>query len=430
MKITHLGASTIIIEHNGKRILFDPWLDDGIVYGAWYRWPSSNIKVEEIGKLDYIIISHIHEDHCSPGTIKKLNKDSEVIIMDRAPNFVKKFLEYHNFDFKKIHLIKPYTKATVCDDIEISFVEAHEENHFAYLIDSGIIIKCGDRVLYNSNDCLPNDKGLKFIKANYKKIDLALLPYTGVSGYPNCYSNLSHDEKLQEAKRIQLDRYKVLKETSESLNPKWTMPFADQFVIAGKNSYFNRYSPHPPSLKNVHDYFENNKKINLLLLNIGQTFDLNTEKKIPEDNFIAHTEKDRENYIKRISHVKYDHELLNLNESISEERLLDYASKRLFFEQEKQKYFSDWKILFEIKQKKMNKYYLLNLNEKKILKLDNKKNLSEPYLIMSLERNVFILLLLGHMSWNMADGAFFIQYERAPNIYDPKFYAFINYLKV
>ena len=103
MKITHLGASTIIIEHNGKRILFDPWLDDGIVYGAWYRWPSSNIKVEEIGKLDYIIISHIHEDHCSPGTIKKLNKDSEVIIMDRAPNFVKKFLEYHNFDFKKIH---------------------------------------------------------------------------------------------------------------------------------------------------------------------------------------------------------------------------------------------------------------------------------------------------------------------------------------
>ena len=36
MKITHLGASTIIVEHKKKKILFDPWLDDGIVYGAWY----------------------------------------------------------------------------------------------------------------------------------------------------------------------------------------------------------------------------------------------------------------------------------------------------------------------------------------------------------------------------------------------------------
>ena len=101
MKITHLGASTIIVEHKKKRIMFDPWLDDGIVYGAWYRWPPSKILPTSIGKLDYIIISHIHEDHCSPGTIKHLDKNAEVIIMDRRPNFVKKFLDYNKFKFKK-----------------------------------------------------------------------------------------------------------------------------------------------------------------------------------------------------------------------------------------------------------------------------------------------------------------------------------------
>ena len=56
MKITHLGASTIIVEHKKKKIMFDPWLDDGIVYGAWYRWRPSKSAPTYIGKLDYIII--------------------------------------------------------------------------------------------------------------------------------------------------------------------------------------------------------------------------------------------------------------------------------------------------------------------------------------------------------------------------------------
>ena len=77
--------------------------------------------LQDIGKLDYIIISHIHEDHCSPGTIKHLDKNAEVIIMDRRPNFVKKFLDYNKFKFKKIHLIKPYEIKKIYSDLEGSF---------------------------------------------------------------------------------------------------------------------------------------------------------------------------------------------------------------------------------------------------------------------------------------------------------------------
>lgn len=38
MKVTHLVASTIIVDYKKKKILFDSWLDNGIVYGSWYRW--------------------------------------------------------------------------------------------------------------------------------------------------------------------------------------------------------------------------------------------------------------------------------------------------------------------------------------------------------------------------------------------------------
>ena len=176
--------------------------------------------------------------------------------MDRRPNFVKKFLDYNRFNFKKIHLIKPYEIKNIFSDLFVSFVEADEENYFSYVIDSGIILKTKDKVLFNSNDCLPTSKAIKFIKNNFKQVDLALLPYTGVSGYPNCYLNLSHNQKMQEAKRISKERMELLKRTADEIKPKLIMPFADQFVIGGKNSYLNKYSPHPPSIKNVSDYFK------------------------------------------------------------------------------------------------------------------------------------------------------------------------------
>ena len=40
------------------------------------------------------------------------------------------------------------------------------------------------------------------------------------------------------------------------------------------------------------------------------------------------------------------------------------------------------------------------------------------------------LLLLGHISWNIADAALFLDYDRVPNKYDPEIHAFINYLRI
>ncbi len=432
MKITHLGASTVIVEHKKKRILFDPWLDDGIVYGAWYRWPPGKTKPNQVGKLDYIIISHIHEDHCSAGTLKHLDKNAEVIIMDRRPNFVKKFLEYNKFNFKKIHLIKPYVIKNIFSDLSVAFVEADEENFFSYLIDSGIVLKTKDKVLYNSNDCLPTEKAISFIKKNFKQVDLALLPYTGVSGYPNCYLNLSHEQKMQESKRISKERMELLKKTAEKLEPKLIMPFADQFVIGGKNYHLNKYSPHPPSIKDVADYFKKDKSLKFLLLNINQSYDLIKDIKTPNSKFKSFTNFDRNKFIKKISKEKYDNEKITLNEAISEERLLEYACQRFFSEQKRQNYKTKWKILFDIKDKDQNKKYLIDLENSKLEKLNGTFNGIDKNnsVTMYIEKDIFIFLLLGHMSWNMADGALFILYNRIPNKFDPKLYAFINYLKV
>ena len=124
----------------------------------------------------------------------------------------------------------------------------------------------------------------------------------------------------------------ILKKTADEIKPKLIMPFADQFVIGGKNSYLNKYSPHPPSIKNVSDYFKKDKSLNFLLLNINQSYDLTKNIKSPNTNFKSFTIADREKFIKKISKEKYDNDKIKLNEAISDERLLEYASQRLFAE--------------------------------------------------------------------------------------------------
>jgi UDP-MurNAc hydroxylase len=53
-----------------------------------------------------------------------------------------------------------------------------------------------------------------------------------------------------------------------------------------------------------------------------------------------------------------------------------------------------------------------------------------PYLRVSCGYTLMIMLLLGQVSWNIADAALFLDYDRMPNIYEPEIYVCLNLLKV
>lgn len=50
----HGHSAFTLVTDDGKRIMIDPWLNDN---------PKSDIKVSDVGALDYILVSHGHSDH-------------------------------------------------------------------------------------------------------------------------------------------------------------------------------------------------------------------------------------------------------------------------------------------------------------------------------------------------------------------------------
>lgn len=428
MKITNLGGATAIIEHQGKRMLTDPWLDDGIFHGAWYHYPPLNINMSEIGHIDYIYISHIHEDHCSIGTLRQLNLDAEVIIADKQPNFVEKFLKASGLSFKKIHKIPPRTPCEVAPGMWVDVIEADPENEMAYAVDSALVLRWGDFTLYNANDCQPYPGGVEYLKANYQ-VDLALLPYSGGSGYPSCYLNLSKIDKSRRAQQILDARLENFRKVTLDIAPRWVMPFADQYVIAGSRSNLNKYISHPPCPGIVVERFGDHiGHSRVLLMNSGQSFNFDNGIFDPVKSYVHHSEQDRERYVaENLQDKVYEHELFNLNPSVSIYRLVQNARSRLWIEQQRRNSFPKWTVYLDIPAR--NEIFEINLTTETVVACDTKSPLMTPYLRIVLSPTLAAMILIGHMSINIADAALFIDYQREPDVYEPELYFLLNLLR-
>ena len=430
MRFINFGGATAIVEHNGKRILFDPWLDEGIFHGAWYHFPPPVLGIEDIGHVDYVYISHIHEDHCSAGTIKHINTDAEIILMDRAPNLVKNFLHSNDFNFKKIHLIPPRTPTELESGLIVDMVEPNPNDEMARLIDSSLVLNWDGFTLYNANDCQPHPDGIEYIKQNYEKLDLALLPYSGGSGYPSCYVNLSDEEKLSEKYRIIEARFHTFIESVRQLNPSAVLPFADEWCVAGSRAEFNKFVAHSPCKGSVKKLYDDAKlESNLLLLNTGQSYDFATNKKSPDEPYKHFTDEERDQYVSsKLNNVSYDYEKFSFEKAVSLPRIIKYARIRQWEMQQKLNFFPDFNFYFDSVD--TNQRFCINSKIEEVIEGQLDSQLIEPYLKISVPRDLLIMLLIGHISWNIADAAFFLDYERVPNNYDPELYALLNYLKL
>jgi UDP-MurNAc hydroxylase len=429
LNILNIGGATAIIEHKGIRILCDPWLDDGIFHGSWHHFPSANIRIEDLGHLDYIFISHIHEDHCSPGTIKHLSRDAELIIADRRPNLVLNFLEVYEFRFRKVHLVKPQTPYQLRDDLLVDIVTADPDHELNYLVDNGLILKWDDYVIYNANDCAPYDGSIEYILSTYEAIDFAMLPYAGGSSCPACFSNLSHEEKLDVKEQMFGKIMDDFISFTKRLTPKFVLPFADQYIIVGSNCRLNQYLSHPACSGVVKKYFNQDElSSKLVLLNSCQSFELETEQYSPQEDYQYFSDDDRNRYAEKFSHSKYDHELYEIRRSVPLERHLKIARDNLWSMQERIGFQPKYYLYVEISD--WEKKYEIPLESNTITLMEDPGQIKDQSLSVKVSSTLLSMLLVGHVSWNIADAALFIEYHRIPNYYDPDIQTLWNYLKI
>ncbi len=77
LRVTWFGHSGMLVEIDGVRVLIDPVWDERASPRQWFgpkRFFAPTMPLEEMPKLDAVVISHDHYDHLGEGTVRRLAK--------------------------------------------------------------------------------------------------------------------------------------------------------------------------------------------------------------------------------------------------------------------------------------------------------------------------------------------------------------------
>mgnify|MGYP001268017595 CR=1 FL=1 len=418
MKLVHRANACFSLCHNEKHILMDPWLDGPAVAQGWAQYPPAKVKYEDIPKPDLIYISHIHSDHCEKETLSQIDKETPIIIMDLGPNFLYKMLRREGF--KNINLLKE-KKLTEINTINGMYAEPfggsfdHIQNN---VIDSGIVFKIEDQIIINHNDNNPSPDLCYYLKNKYKKINLALIPGGGGSGYPAMYENLSKKEKQVIIKK-QLNVYlKMFSSAVDILKPEIAIPVAGGFAIRGhKDKSVNwlqmRFLNHN-DIKDYHNKYGNYKKSKILPMQPEIEIDL-VKKEYTNYMYQPWTKEQSEEYFNQLAKEKIKPLVETQYEVPCISRLMSTARKNLWIYQENHGMKPDYKIYFDIYD--INKLFELSLSVNEIKELKYKSVKKKPYLRMKIDQNTMLEWLLGFEDFNMLDSGHRISFFRDPNDY-------------
>jgi L-ascorbate metabolism protein UlaG (beta-lactamase superfamily) len=115
MRTTYYGQSTVMIETDGKKLLFDPFITPNPA--------AKDIDIQSL-KPDYILVSHGHGDHVADlVSIQKSSGAKVICIAEIADWLGKQGIEAHgmnigggfNFDFGRVKMVNAVHSSTLPD---------------------------------------------------------------------------------------------------------------------------------------------------------------------------------------------------------------------------------------------------------------------------------------------------------------------------
>lgn len=223
MNFTFVHNATGLIETPDLTLLCDPWFSPGAYEGSWFQWPPI---VGDLPTYDAIWISHVHPDHYDPVWLRTQDKP---ILCGDIPS-LRGALERDGFT------------PTVIGSCRFGGTELTVIPHQGWdidNIDSCLVVQYGKESLVNVNDCPADAALLTAIKQVAPEPTLALLPFAGAGPYPQTWMNIPRPIR-RAARERQRDQFlDQFCEWQHELEPEYTMPFAGQHVLGGRNHMLN-----------------------------------------------------------------------------------------------------------------------------------------------------------------------------------------------
>ena len=198
LTVTYVSHACLLLEGDFGRLICDPWILNEPVYAftTWKFPPAVMPPHEVVAGVDYVYVSHAHEDHLHVPSLAHFPRDVEVLLAEyvgnpglRAQTIERTFRE---LGFHRIRKLRPWETVLLGGSTPLTLIPPTAAKWWDWE-NSGFLLEHHDGKLLNMNDC-PADAGLyKEIDRRFGEIDIGFVQYSGVSMFPGCY-RMSADE--------------------------------------------------------------------------------------------------------------------------------------------------------------------------------------------------------------------------------------------
>jgi hypothetical protein len=182
MRVTMLGHACLLCETADSRILMDPWLSGPANFRSWWHFPEVKCDLSALPQLDYLYVSHLHDDHFHAATLKQLDKHA-VVLIPRL--YHKRLVEgLRIFGYDRIIELPHAQRVNLDGSTWVCCVQTGN--------DSLLVVGDASATMLNANDALQgNDPTITMPLlnglANRYSFDIAFMAFGTAGAFPKCY---------------------------------------------------------------------------------------------------------------------------------------------------------------------------------------------------------------------------------------------------
>jgi UDP-MurNAc hydroxylase len=225
MRVTYYGQACTLIEAGGIKILTDPWLTEGAYQGTWFHThilADAGVTPESIPKdIDYLFLSHEHQDHLDVATLKRFPRDIPLLICRFATEKFHRYLQ--RLGFTNIREVSSGETLSLGESVGVTIFTTVE-----YTNDSAILVEHNGVRLFNETDCKLAYEDLQRI--GEKGIDIGFYMFSGANWYPMTY-DYPRDVMLELVRRRRRSLLRSFVQRVKLTNPRFAVPAAGPCTV-------------------------------------------------------------------------------------------------------------------------------------------------------------------------------------------------------
>ena len=250
-KIKFLGHASIYIETPKVSIVTDPWFSkSGAFLYNWFQFPdNTEINFDWVKTLDYVCLSHEHQDHYDIEFLKTLPDSTKIVI----PKYDDVFLYTSLKNNLPNEVIEVYSR-TYLNMGDVVYTPVRQS--VPGWDDCTLMFETPMGTIADINDMKASEDDLEFIERNFR-INYMFIQYSGASWYPQVYSMYDTETKIKLAKKKVYNKFKNVLNTYERLNPQYIVPCAGPPCFLDDDWFYLNFAEENsfPDQKTFYEYF-------------------------------------------------------------------------------------------------------------------------------------------------------------------------------